>query len=252
MGYGALDAVNTPNLTDPESTARLLAKIQQIGRLVQHGSAAPKASEGMSGSMPSVAFPGTTARNLILLGASTGGPDALGTVLKDLPPSLDAAIVIVQHVDHVFAQGLADWLGTHTGRRVELAAVGTAPLAGHAYLAAGEDHLVLTRQGTFAHQREPQDSFYRPSVDVLFESAARHWPQKGAAALLTGMGRDGARGLLELKEAGWLTLAQDEGSCVVYGMPKAAVQLGAPRRVLPLNMIGNALAKCFAAGGRSV
>jgi len=114
-------------------------------------------------------------------------------------------------------------------------------MAGVAYLASSQDHLVVTAGGTLRYRGEPRDLAHRPSVDVLFGSLVEHWRTPGVAVLLTGMGRDGAEGMRKLRCAGWHTIAQDQASCVVYGMPKAAVLLDAASQVLPLSEISRAV-----------
>ena len=247
MGLGALDAVDTPSLGPTDSMAGaslLLQKIATIGKLVGRGPRLPVDPAVVAG--PTVAAAGdrrSVSWNLVVLGASTGGPAAIGNVLSDLPDSPDASIVIIQHVDVAFAPGLARWLGDRTGRRIELAAAGDRPLPGRAYLAATNDHLVLDQSCQFRYVAEPIANHYRPSVDVFLTSVIRHWPEPGAAAVLTGMGRDGAAGLLALRQSGWLTIAQDEATSVVYGMPRAAAEVGAAGAILPIHEIGGAIAE---------
>src|SRR3954464_6899271 len=147
-----------------------------------------------------------------------------------------------QHSDETFASGMANWLGEPTGHRVELAAEGDRPARGRRLLAATNDHMVLTADRRLGYVVEPRDLSYRPSVDLLFASVAAHWPRPGVAALLTGMGRDGAEGLLRLRRRRWQTIAQDEATSVVYGMPRAAVEIGAAAQVLPLAKIAAAIA----------
>jgi chemotaxis response regulator CheB len=118
---------------------------------------------------------------------------------------------------------------------------------GTALLAGSEGHLVLTPSGTFTYSDEPKESIHRPSVDVFFKSLAEHWPAQGIAVLLTGMGRDGAVGLHELRQKGWRTIAQDESSSVVFGMPKAAIQLGAAERTLGIGEMGPAIGRLLTA-----
>ncbi|HAS81480.1 MAG TPA: hypothetical protein DCS43_02075 [Verrucomicrobia bacterium] len=176
---------------------------------------------------------------LILLGASTGGPPAISEVLENLGTGTRAAVVIVQHLDARFSNGLAVWLSEQPNvMPVALAAEGMRPTAGRALLTASNDHLTMRQDLTLAYDPEPRDYPYRPSVDVLFHAASRYWPTLGAAALLTGMGRDGAQGLLALRQAGWLTLAQDEASSALYGMPKAAADIGAASEILAPREIG--------------
>jgi two-component system response regulator WspF len=171
---------------------------------------------------------------LLVVGASTGGPKAVSDLLLPLPRDWNVATLVVQHVDVAFAQGLARWLGDRTGRAVRVAEHGQRPEAGDVLLAGTNDHLVLSKGRLLEYQAEPRDVFFRPSVDVFFESVAEHWPQTGVALLLTGMGRDGARGLLKLRSRGWHTVAQDQATSVVWSMPKAAIDAGAACETLPI------------------
>lgn len=174
---------------------------------------------------------------ILAIGASTGGPKALADILAALPGDLPAAVLVVQHMDPEFNAGLNAWLADQSALPLVAARPGEAVRAGHVYLARGGDHLVLTGRGVLGYTDQPKDSLYRPSVDVLFESLARDEFHTGVAVLLTGMGRDGARGLLALRRAGWRTIGQDAGTCAVYGMPKAALELGAVEMMLPLPAI---------------
>ena len=247
MGHGALDAVDTPSLGPTDSMAGaslLLQKIATIGKLVGRGPRVPTDPDLIAASWDGVvADRRPVSWNLVVLGASTGGPAAIGHVLSALPDSPDASIVIIQHVDVAFAPGLARWLSDRTGRKVELAAPGDRPMPGRVYLAATNDHLVLDSFRQFRYVAEPLLNHYRPSVDVFLASLVRCWPEPGAVAILTGMGRDGATGLLALRQAGWTTVAQDEATSVVYGMPRAAAETGAAEHILPIHEIGAAIAE---------
>ncbi len=152
-------------------------------------------------------------------------------------------MIIVQHVDASFAPGLGQWLAEQSKRRVMLAVEGHRPAVGEVLLSGTDDHLVLGRDHRLHYSVEPRESSYRPSVDELFLSAARNWPRPGVAALLTGMLRDGAQGLLALKRLGWRTIAQDESSSVVWGMPRAAVEIGAAEEILPISEIAGAITR---------
>ncbi|MBU9647498.1 chemotaxis response regulator protein-glutamate methylesterase [Burkholderia multivorans] len=235
MGAGALDAVDTPQLREGaagDTADLLLAKIDQIGRLldapggVRAGCATHRAHGGP----------------LVAIGASAGGPGALASILGSLPADFDAPIVIVQHVDRAFAEGMAQWLDGQTPLTVRVAREGDRPQPGVALLAATDDHLRMTRAGTLAYTREPAATPYRPSVDVFFNSLTEHWSGNVIGVLLTGMGRDGAIGLKALRMKGYHTIAQDEATSAVYGMPKAAATLGAARAILPLERIAGELA----------
>jgi len=242
MGYGALDAVNTPVLGlrgETEQGAELLAKITMIGNLI--GKSASK--KIVRTSDRGLAKSPRSQPPLIVIGASTGGPQALKTILSEFPANSAAAIVVIQHVDSQFAPGLVEWMNQQTALDVQLAREGLPLKAGTVQMAGTNDHLILQANLTLTHTPEPRDSFYRPSIDVFFRSVAKHWPETGIAVLLTGMGRDGAKGLLSLRSRGWHTIAQDQASCVVYGMPKAAVELGAAVEVLPISAIGLACMK---------
>lgn len=244
MGVGALDAVNTPVLEYPgaaKSARALLAKIDTIGRLVGNGST--KVASALSSES---AGNGPTSDCLIAVGASAGGPAALATILGSLPSTFPASLVIVQHVDAQFAQGLATWLNHHTPLQVALAQEGTRPQTGSALLAAGDNHLVLNPSGRLGYTRYPAKYGYRPSIDAFFQSVDQFWSGEIIGLLLTGMGKDGAEGLRILRSHGHHTLAQDQASSAVYGMPKAAADLGAASEILPLESIGPRLATLVA------
>jgi two-component system response regulator WspF len=245
MGAGALDAVNTPVLSEPgnlEGAKALLTKIGTISRLI--GTTEPKntVSAHPKTSRPPALLP----KRMIAIGASAGGPTALAKVLGALPERFPAAVVIVQHVDEQFAAGLANWLNGQTALPVRLAGVGEAPQAGTVYLAGRADHLVLNEHGRLGYTRFPENCWYRPSVDVFFRSLEKHWQDSVVGVLLTGMGRDGAEGLKALRNRGCFTISQDAASCAVYGMPKAAAELGAATEILALDKIGTRLRLMFA------
>lgn len=236
MGHGALDAVDTPALGrgDPkESAAPLLSKIEILRKLMKDGG-------GPSGAL----FGGGTklrqrgsSRTLIAIGCSAGGPAALAQLLKGLPENFKAAVVVVQHVDVQFAQGMSEWLGNDSKLPVRVVREGDKPERGQVLLAGSNDHMVLKADGTLGYTAHPREYVYRPSVDVFFQSLIQHWTGGLVGVLLTGMGRDGALGLKSLRNLGCPTIAQDKATSAVYGMPKAAVQLDAAVDVLPLDAI---------------
>ena len=240
MGYGALDAVNTPvlgNQGTPGAALALLGKIASIAKL--NGKSPPPLSFPSPPS--SVSFSSSTLPSLIAIGSSTGGPKALSAILSRLPANLGAAIVIVQHVDAQFAEGMVDWLNQLTPLTVKKASVGDRPQKGIVLVACTNDHLCLQVNQTLNYVREPIEYPYRPSIDVFFKSVAHYWTSRGIAVLLTGMGRDGAEGLRLLRSVGWHTIAQDKVSCAVYGMPKAAAELNAAVEVLNPDAIATTL-----------
>jgi two-component system response regulator WspF len=236
MGYGALDAVDTPMLGpagEVSGAGALVEKIGVIAKLVGPTGESRKRPQPRPGGAPP---------RLLVVGASTGGPKAIADLLLPLPQDWNVATVVVQHVDVAFAQGLAKWLGDRTGRPVRVAEHGQHPQAGDVLLAGTNDHLVLSKARTLEYREEPREVFFRPSVDVFFTSVAEHWPQIGAAILLTGMGKDGAKGLATLRGRGWHTIAQDEATSVVWSMPKAAIDAGAACEVLAIDQMARVLA----------
>lgn len=242
MGHGALDVVDTPALGagDPrEAAAPLLRKILNIGWLIgQQRTSAPS-------SVPTAVREVSQRTGLVAIGSSAGGPAALEVLLKGLPKQFPAAIVLVQHVDQVFAAGMAEWLSSTCGQVVRLAREGEPPQAGQVLLAGTNHHIRLLKNGQLAYTAEPVNEIYRPSIDVFFESVARHWNAPGVGVLLTGMGRDGAQGLKMMRQQGFLTLAQDQQSSAVYGMPKAAAAIDAAMEIRPLERIAGRLTEFF-------
>jgi chemotaxis response regulator CheB len=233
MGHGALDAVDIPGIGSADrqqGVARLLAKIETVGRMLDR-------KRGFRHEARRRARRATSGDRLVAIGASAGGPAALATVLRGLPHDFPAAIVIVQHVDEQFAPGMATWLGQQTALTVKVAAEGDRPAPGTVLLAGTSNHLVLKGADRVGYEVEPAECSYRPSVDVLFQSVSHHWPGEAIGVLLTGMGRDGAVGLRALRNQGHHTIAQDEASSAVYGMPKAAAKLQAAVDILPVDRI---------------
>lgn len=243
MGQGALDAVDTPAFgvgNWSESASPLLAKIATIEKLIRdkdgHHTALALARRGF----------GPNGQGLVAIGASAGGPAALSTVLQGLPKDFPAALVIIQHVDTQFAAGMAEWLGLSCPLPVRVAREGEAPQAGVVLLAATNDHLALKGPGRLGYTATPVDYPYRPSVDVFFQSVCRFWPGSVVGVLLTGMGRDGALGLKALRNKGHYTMAQDQASSAVYGMPKAAAKLDAAVDIVALEQIAPKLVNLYA------
>ncbi|MEM9217300.1 MAG: chemotaxis response regulator protein-glutamate methylesterase [Cyanobacteria bacterium P01_F01_bin.150] len=174
---------------------------------------------------------------LVVIGASTGGPGALKTILSQLPKPFNAAIIVIQHIDEQFTLNLVQWLNQFSTLPVALAQNGDRPEPGKVLVSGGGQHLWMRPNQKLRYTHEPHDYPYRPSVDVFFNSVAAYWKQPGIALLLTGMGKDGAIGMKHLREAKWHTVAESQSSCVVFGMPKAAINLGAAQQALTLTQI---------------
>lgn len=234
MSHGALDAIQTPVLGLSgaiDGAQPLRDKIAIVSKLLRRSPRSPAATGAPQRALPEEP-------PLIAIGSSTGGPHAVSEILQAFPAALSASVVIIQHVDEHFAAGLAEWLTRRCGRAVRPALEGDRLISGQIVIAAGPDHLVIGAGGRLTYTPEPRDSSYKPSVDAFLQSAARRRGLRGCGVLLTGMGRDGADGLLAMRKAGFHTIAQDRQTSVVWGMPKAAAENGAAIDVLPLQAIG--------------
>lgn len=245
MGHGALDAVNTPVLgpgPDLHGAEPLIQKLRMVARLVRtdHPVKPPIPQR------PRPHAPDTQNFPVVAIGASTGGPQALAEILSGLPVHFPASILIVQHVDAQFTPGLAAWLQNHSRMPVALARQDELLRPGHVWIAGTSEHLVYAN-GLAHYTPVPRNAAHSPSIDVLFASLAQkhHAPRIGV--LLTGMGRDGAEGLLALRSSGALTIAQDAATSVVYGMPRAAAELKAAAEILPLAEIAPRICAFIAA-----
>lgn len=241
LGAGALDAVQTPVLAGKDQlqgASALKFKIDSIGRFVfgENGRKIPSsiAIEKRARNL-------SPRRLLVAIGASAGGPAALAKILGSLPRDFPGAVVIVQHIDAQFVPAMAEWLNDHSKLSVRVARQGDRPQANTALIAGTNDHLIFVDSHSLGYTPEPRDRYYRPSIDVFFESVVFHWRGAAAGLLLTGMGKDGATGLKSLRAAGHLTIAQDSASCVVYGMPKAAAESDAAAKIVPLDKIAEEL-----------
>jgi two-component system chemotaxis response regulator CheB len=238
---GALMVIGKPHGLpdrDPEA-AQLIAQVKAMAgvKVVGRRRALPAAAQKPPPAQPD---PRSVARQvqLIAVGASTGGPPALHAILSHLATVLGASIAIVQHISPGFVGGLARWLDETTPMCVRVANHGDQIRPATAYLAPDDRHLVIRRKGLITLEDSPPVDGHRPSVTALFESVARTYRQAAVGVLLTGMGTDGALGLKAMCEAGAPTIAQDQASCVVFGMPHQAIVLNAAREVLSVDEIG--------------
>ena len=240
MGAGALDVATTPILNaagEIEGREALLSKISVIGML-QGGCRKHELEKPVPRKRE--------VPPLLAIGSSTGGPSALAMLLGALPADFPAAIAIAQHVDGHFSENLAQWLDSQTEIKVRLARNGEVLKPGVAVIAPGDRHMRMALGGTVELINGSADILYVPSVDVLFDSlCCAGFPSNSTAVLLTGMGADGARGMLELRNSGWMTVAQDKDSSVVWGMPGAAVKIGAAREVCSIENMAGFLVRHF-------
>ncbi len=245
LELGAVDFVTKPTVDLrqhlPAVAAEVIEKVKgaAAARVRPRQSAPPSPAAPSAGPRPTAL---RTTQQLLAIGASTGGTEALREFLVALPADAPGA-VIVQHMPERFTRSFAERLDGLCTVRVQEATDGDRVLAGHALIAPGNHHLRLVREGAVYLVRlgdDPPVNRHRPSVDVLFHSCAEWAGTNAVGVIMTGMGDDGARGLLAMRGAGAATLAQDEASCVVFGMPRAAIEMGAAERVLPLDRLAEA------------
>ena len=239
---GALAVLMRPNgigHPDHETTARelvqtvkLMSEVKVVRRWPRTLRAAPVAM-GLAQAPAKV--------RIVAIGASTGGPPVLQTILAALPEDFPAPVLVVQHMAAGFVRGFAEWLAQSSRLPVQVAAHGESPLPGHVYLAPDGFHMKVARGGRIALTRDEPENGLRPSVSCLLRSVAEVYGGNAVAGLLTGMGRDGAEELRLLKEKGAVTFAQDKDSCVVHGMPGEAIRLDAAMLVLPPEKIAAVL-----------
>ncbi len=241
LGSGAIELLPKPE--DPESW-RLLAETLPA---VIRAAAAARVKPSPTAPAPPRAMPGSRAERdfaWLAIGASTGGPAAIRDLLAALPAPAPFPILIVQHIASGFESGLAEWLASTLGLDVRIALAGEQPGPGAVRIAPGGAHLRLGPEGRLQLDSvTPAHRGHRPSVDELFRSLDQGGAQRVLAVLLTGMGTDGAEGLRKLRRAGALCFAQDEASSAVFGMPRAAIELGAAEHVLAPAVIGLEIAR---------
>ena len=261
LELGAVDFVSKPKMDIQNSmkdyAEEITGKIRMAAKARVRGlSQAPsvQASKNADSVLPSVRNKVTSTEKILVFGASTGGTEALKDILIHLPPDCPG-IVIAQHMPEGFTKSFAARLDSLCKISVKEAEHGDRILPGHAYLAPGHSHLLINRSGANyvceLSQGEPVNR-HRPSVDVLYRSAANNAGKNAIGIILTGMGKDGAAGMKEMHEAGAHTFAQDEASCVVFGMPKEAIAHGGVDEIVPLNeMAKRILAHLHSLGEKS-
>lgn len=243
LAAGAVDVLEKPSGTEADgawerrfiATVRLVSRIRVIthlrARLAQRAPIPPP--------RPVVAPLPRRHSQVVVIGASTGGPGAIVEILRSLPAGFRLPVLFVLHINEPFGAAFADWLDGQTARRVAYPKDGDSVISatGAIVMAPAGYHLVV-RNGRMRLTLDAERHSCRPSIDVLFESIAEEYGPAAVGCLLTGMGRDGAAGLLKIRKLGGTTIAQDEATSVIYGMPREAVLCGAAEQVLPLGAIG--------------
>jgi two-component system chemotaxis response regulator CheB len=217
-------------------TVRLMSEVKVVRRWNRSRSAAPAANGTACATSVT-----TRGIQLIGIGASTGGPPVLQSILHGLPKDFPVPLLIVQHISPGFLPGMVEWLNQTTSLRVQVAAHGVVPLPGHAYVAPDDFHLGITASGRIMLSREEPEIGLRPAVSYLFRTLADCCGPGAIGVLLTGMGKDGAVELKRMKDRGAMTIAQDQESSIVHGMPGEAIRLGAASQVLATDQIAGAL-----------
>jgi two-component system, chemotaxis family, protein-glutamate methylesterase/glutaminase len=255
MRAGALDIVEKPKGDAKDFNAirerlvtavKLMSEVKVIRRRnrPERAVAAPlPAPELSSGTLHAV---NTSRPALLAIGSSTGGPAALNVVLKGLPRNLPVPVVIVQHISNGFTKGLVEWLQRESALPLKIGQQDQRVYPGEVYFAPDDCHMIFHKRGVLGMKKTPPVSFVRPSVTVLFQTVAEIYGDQAIGVILTGMGDDGAIGLRDMRNKGAVTLVQDEATCVVFGMPKAAVELNAARYTLPLEQIPGRIEKLVA------
>lgn len=246
LELGAVDFITKPKIDLREGMEEvaqdLIGKIKAAACVKVRPKQHAASGEVTSAKLISSAMIKTT-DTIIAIGSSTGGTEAVKEVLESLPPNTPP-IVITQHMPERFTKTWADRMNSLCRISVKEAEDGDSVLQGHALIAPGGYHMALVRSGaryTVRINQDPPVNRHRPSVDVLFASVARYAGANAIGVILTGMGGDGAKELLTMKQAGAFTIAQDEASCVVFGMPKEAIKLGGVDKILPLGDIAGAV-----------
>ena len=251
LEYGAVDIITKPHLGSKqflEDSRIALCQAVKAAAAAQLSVLQPRRAVEPKLTADAILSPAThamaeTTEKVVAIGASTGGTEALKTLLEVLPPDAPG-IVIVQHMPEMFTRAFANRLDGLCNITVKEAETNDTVLRGRALIAPGNHHLLLKRSGARYYvdiKDGPLVCRHRPSVDVLFRSAARYAGQNAVGVILTGMGDDGASGMLEMKQAGAVTIAQDEATCVVFGMPKEAIKRCAVDKVLPLQAVAGAI-----------
>jgi len=232
---GALEALPRPPRWTPDLATELRRAVRQISKVhvIRH----PRGSRTVGTGLKPAGRP--VQQPVVAVAASTGGPSALATILPGLA-RLDAPVLVVQHLHPDFIAGLVEWMSRVSALPVETAGHGQLARPGRVYLAPGDHHLRYTSNGRLELATSPVTT-HRPSADELFQSVAENAGPAGIGVLLTGMGEDGARGLLAIHQHGGQTLAQDEASSPVFGMPKAAARMGAVTELLPIDKLADAV-----------
>ena len=244
LRLGALEVIKKPEPRDWADLGRIGNEVQRKVKILANVRVITHIG-GRRGHRPAsgaVSVADSATRGIVAIGSSTGGPSALLAVFERLPAALTVPVLVAQHIAEGFVPGLVSWLDAGSPIRVVTAEAGAVPVAGVAYVAPTGTNMVI--EGKRIQLLAPDSGqLYVPNVDALFESVAKSFGKRAVGVLLTGMGADGAKGLARMHERGAATIAQDEETSTVFGMPKAAIELGAVDRTLAITDVGVAIAE---------
>ncbi|MCR5762764.1 MAG: chemotaxis-specific protein-glutamate methyltransferase CheB [Treponema sp.] len=245
---GALDIIQKPNIAS--MNASMMKAFYERVYVIAKKHKEEKIPEHKSSQIPdqNISYHNNK-YDILIIGASTGGPAAIQTILSKLKKDFPVPILITQHIDSFFDEQFTKWLNETTDIEVELAKTGTVPQKGHAYIAPANKHLIMRNANnkiTIVLDDGEPVHFLKPAVDKMFFSVASIYKEKTLAIILTGMGKDGAEGCVAVKNMGGFTIAEDETSCIVFGMPKAAIDEGGACSVLALDKIAGFIEKIIA------
>ncbi len=247
ISKGALDLIVKPdvNLEGAQEfiqKIKLLSKIKVITHITGKRALREKPVE-----KPPL-FTRETADSIVAIASSTGGPEALSVIMSALPETFPCSVVVAQHNSDGFIPGMVEWLKRISKMTIKVAEAGEALAPGTVYVSPSEKHMQITvsKRVSFV-ERHPTD-IYRPSCDTLLSSVALAYKGRAIGIILTGMGSDGVRGMKQIKEAGGMTIAQDEKTCIVFGMPRVAIESGCIDKILPLDIIGPKIVSLLADG----
>jgi two-component system chemotaxis response regulator CheB len=239
LQVGALDCIQKPTTLANDALGkalidkiRLLSGVYGMGKMSWQSSIFPS-------QLPKLHM--AASYQIIVLGSSTGGPSVLSTIFKDLPKNFPVPIVCVQHISKGFLEGFAEWLKTQCSLNIKIVKSEEQIQAGYIYLPAEGTHLIVDKDKNLRASYAPPIDGHRPSINVTMETVALHYKRASIGILLTGMGKDGARGLKAISLAGGLTIAQNEDSCAVFGMPQEAISMGAASLIMDPSAIGHVL-----------
>lgn len=257
VSYGALDLIDISELALGQDSAvgrKFIDSVKMLSRIkVVHHFLAKLEDRRLAAEMVEADCREVPQQRrsdkLLAIVASTGGPMAILTILKMLPSEISYGVVIVQHITSGFLEQFVVWLGGESHRKVKIARQGDVILPGVVYLAPCDLQMRIAEDGILQLTEEPLHDGHKPSATLLLESAARVYAGNAVAVILTGMGRDGARGMQAIRAAGGRTIAQDQASCVVFGMPKEAIDLGVIDCVCPLSSIAQEIVRIINQGG---